>query len=264
VVSSGKMLYLGYHDDESNPTNGDSSLKEKSSSDSKPSTGRSGSTSLDNDSTEKEEKASSAKLDRADSTNEDSSSKENSSSDSKPPTSRIRITAPDNDASSKKEKKTTSSTTLDRIDSASDDDNTKPSLYSTLGSISDGSSASKQKNISTKVDITPPNDDNNSKEKKRNFNTELSSYDTRGSTAKDDGSIGKKKTTDVTKSDKTYSASDDGEDSEDKKNKNTDTNKLYATPIMNVQSSPPDMTSSTFNPEPSNHHTKDSTRLTPL
>jgi hypothetical protein len=50
----------------------------------------------------------------------------------------------------------------------------------------------------------------------------MPSYDTRSNTAKGDGYTGKKKTTDVSKSDKTYSASDDGDvDPEDKSSSNS-------------------------------------------
>ena len=135
----------------------------------------------------------------------------------------IKVTAPDNDDASSKEKKT-SSTTLDRIDSASDDEpDAKPSVHRTMGSFSDGSSESKKKtSSSTKVDIPQTNDDDSSKRKKRSHSTELPSYDTRSNTAKDDGYTGKKKTTDVSKSDKTYSASDDGDvDPEDKSSSNS-------------------------------------------
>ncbi len=241
VVSSGKLLYLGYHDgDTSNPTNGDSGSKDKSGSDTKPSSVHSTSPTSNNDSIEKkkEKNSSSAKLDRADSTNDESSSSKDkgSSFDAKPSSPPyIKITAPDNDASSNKKK--SSSTTLDRTDSASDDTNTKPSPYSTVGSNNDGSSISKKKNISTKVDITPNNDDNNSKGKKSSHSTELPSYDTRSSTTKDDSSTRKKKTTDIGKFDRTYSASDDGEGSKDKKNK--DTTKLDTTPTINNDDSNP-------------------------
>jgi hypothetical protein len=79
VVSSGKLLYLGYVDEgDSNPTNGDTSPKDKSSSDSKSAIDRSTSTTSDNDSTGK--KTSSAKLDRADSTKNESSFKKDKSS----------------------------------------------------------------------------------------------------------------------------------------------------------------------------------------
>jgi hypothetical protein len=78
VVSSGKLLYLGYHDGDTNPTNSNSSPKDKSSSDSKSAIDRSTSTTSDNDSTGK--KTSSAKLDRADSTKNESSFKKDKSS----------------------------------------------------------------------------------------------------------------------------------------------------------------------------------------
>jgi hypothetical protein len=82
VVSSGKLLYLGYHDEgDSNPTNGDTGPKDKSVSGTKPSIGRSTSTTSDNDSTEKKkkERTSSTKLGRDDSTNDKSSSKKDKS-----------------------------------------------------------------------------------------------------------------------------------------------------------------------------------------
>jgi hypothetical protein len=214
---SGKLLYLGYRDgDKNNPTNDISDSKDKSRPDNKLSGIPSTSPTSGNDSTGKKKTKSDA------TTNDNIGSKETSS-----PHPHIKITAPDNDASSNK-KKTSSSTTLDRADSASDDDNTKPPIYSTVGSDSDGSPTSKEKNISTKVDITPDNVDDSSKKKKSSHNTELPSYDTRSSTAKDDSSTRKeKKTTDISKSDRTYSASDDGEDSKDKKNK--DSSKLDTT-----------------------------------
>jgi hypothetical protein len=229
TAPSGKLLYLGYRDgDKNNPTNDISDSKDKSRPDNKLSGIPSTSPTSGNDSTGKKKTKSDA------TTNDNIGSKETSS-----PHPHIKITAPDNDASSNK-KKTSSSTTLDRTDRASDDDNTKPSLYSTVGSNSDDSSTSKKKNISTKVDITPNND--SSKEKKSSHSTELPSYDTRSSTAKDDSSTRKKKTTDISKSDGTYSASDDGEDSKDKKNK--DSTKSDTTPTINNDDSNPILKSS--------------------
>ena len=71
------------------------------------------------------------------------------------------------------------------------------------------------------MDNPPTDHDNSSKGKKRSHSTESPSHDTRSSTAKDDSSTGKKKTNDVSKSDRTYSASDDGGDPEDKSSSNS-------------------------------------------
>jgi hypothetical protein len=253
VATSDKLLYLGYHDTAS-PTHENSGSQDK-----------------DKDTPDSEHRTPSSTKSIS---GNGSLKGKSSSSDAKPSIPpHIKITAPDNDASSKEKTKKTSSTTLDKTDSASDDESdAKPSLR-VVGSFSDGSSASKKK-TSTKVDITPTNDDDNSKEKKSNSNRELPTYDTRGSTTSDSSdSTGKKKTTttDVTKSDRTYSASDDGKDSEDKssnsvtslsnhhnkhstvtddgstgkRNKNTDTTKLDTTPTMNEDSSSTDMSTST-------------------
>ena len=137
VVSSGKLLYLGYHDGDTNPTNSNSSPKEKSSSDSKPSTPRIKITAPDNDSISRK-MTSTTKLTRSDTTtNDDISTNERSEPDTKPFNSlpRIKITAPDND-SIEKEKEKTSSAKLDRDDSTKDESSFKKDKSSSFDSRS--------------------------------------------------------------------------------------------------------------------------------
>ncbi len=199
TLPSGKLLYLGYHDDYSSPTNGYSGPKEKSSSDSKPSTGRSSSTTSDNDSIEKkkEKPSSSVKLNRADSTNDESSSSNDkgSSFDAKPSSPpHIKITAPDNDASSKKSnKKTTSSTKLDRADNTIDDD-TKSIIDLITGSVSDSGSIENKKTSSSvklnRADST--NDESSSSKDKISSDSKPSSPPHIKITAPDNDSIEKK------------------------------------------------------------------------
>jgi hypothetical protein len=99
VVTSDKLLYLGYHGTTS-PAHGSSGPKDKSSSsDTKPRTHHS-TRSIS-----------------------DSSPKDKHSSDTKPSTPHIRISATDNDSREKKTK--TSTTKLDRTDSINDDSGSK-------------------------------------------------------------------------------------------------------------------------------------------
>ncbi len=212
VVSSDKLLYLGYHDEgDTNPTNSNSNPKDKSSSDSKSAIDRSTSTTSDNDSTGK--KTSSYKLDRADSTNDKSTS-----FDVKPsnPLPHIKITAPDNDASSKNSnKKTTSSAKLDRADNTSDDD-AKSFIDLITGSVSDSGPVEK-KASSYKLDrADSTNEDSSPKDK--------SSSDSKPSTphikitAPDNDSIEKEKKASSYKLDRADSTKDESSFKKDKSN----------------------------------------------
>ena len=189
VVSSGKLLYLGYHDGDTNPTNGDSSQKEKSSSDSKPPTPHIKITAPDNDSISRKTTSSTTKLTRSDTTttNDYIGPKEKSEPGTKPsnPPPHIKITAPDNDASSKKsDKKTTSSAKLDRADSTSDDDDdAKPFIDLITGSISDSGSIEKEKTSSAKLDRAESMKDESSfkKDKSSSFDSRSSRHTNAGS-----------------------------------------------------------------------------------
>jgi hypothetical protein len=137
VVSSGKLLYLGYHDGGSSPTKGGSSPNDKRSSDSKPSTPHIKITAPDNDSISRKT-TSTTKLSRSDiTTNDNVSSKERSEPDTKPFNSlpHIKITAPDND-STEKEKEKTSSAKLDRDDSTKGESSFKKDKSSSFDSRS--------------------------------------------------------------------------------------------------------------------------------
>jgi hypothetical protein len=253
TLPSGKLLYLGYHDDDSSPTNGYRGPKEKSSSDSEPSIDRSSSTTSDNDSIEKkkEKTSSSAKLDRADSTNDESSSSKDkgSSFDAKPSSPPyIKITAPDNDASSKKSnKKTTSSTKLDRADNTIDDD-AKSIIDLITGSVSDGGSIENKKTSSSaKLDRADSTNDESSSSKDKISSDSKPSIPHIKITAPDNDSVekNKKKTSSSAKLDRADSTNDESSSSKKDKSSSFDSRSSRHTNDGRDSSSSSDLASAT-------------------
>jgi hypothetical protein len=257
VVSSGKLLYLGYHDGDTNPTNGDSSQKEKSSSDSKPPTPHIKITAPDNDSISRKTTSSTTKLTRSDTTttNDYIGPKEKSEPGTKPsnPPPYIKITAPDNDASSKKsDKKTTSSAKLDRADSTSDDDDdAKPFIDLITGSISDSGSIEKEKTSSAKLDRAESTNDDSSQKEKSNSDTKLPTPRIR-ITAPDNDSIEKKEKekTSSAKLDRADSMKDESSFKKDKSSSFDSRSSRHTNAGSESSSSSSDLASSIMNEEP--------------